>query len=140
MASSIVLTSAAKVQKVAALGIFVSSIEARKSSEGCEIDLESAGSLELSIEDFVCLDRSDADNKDTFPHPQLGVIPKIAWSIRFVDLAPSLELRSDNGERGGVQRERSVRKNDVLFHANVCSVELAQPLNLRRQPLIGIPV
>jgi len=42
----------------------------------CEIDLGSAGSLELSIEkDFACLDRSDADNKDTFPHPQLGVVP-----------------------------------------------------------------
>lgn len=33
------------------------------------------GALELSIEkDFACLDRSDADNVDTFPHPRQSSI------------------------------------------------------------------
>jgi hypothetical protein len=31
-----------------------------------------AGALELILEkDFACLDRSDAENEDTFPHPLL---------------------------------------------------------------------
>lgn len=35
-----------------------------------DIDLGNIGSLALLIEkDFACLDRSDEDNKDTFPNP-----------------------------------------------------------------------
>jgi hypothetical protein len=38
-----------------------------------EISLGSLGSLALLIEkDFACLDRSEEDNRDTFPNPQVG--------------------------------------------------------------------
>ena len=33
------------------------------------------GTLDVVVEkDFACLDRSDADNQDTFPHPKLGAV------------------------------------------------------------------
>jgi hypothetical protein len=36
-------------------------------------DLGSKGRLEVSVEkDFACLDLSDAENEDTFPHPSAG--------------------------------------------------------------------
>jgi hypothetical protein len=39
-----------------------------------DISLGSAGTLALLIEkDFACLDRSDEDNQDTFPNPNVGV-------------------------------------------------------------------
>jgi hypothetical protein len=39
------------------------------------IDLGPRGQLDLSIEkDFACLDRSDEDNRDTFPNPRAGVV------------------------------------------------------------------
>jgi hypothetical protein len=37
------------------------------------VDLEKHGRLDIIVEkDFACLDLSDADNKDTFPNPQIG--------------------------------------------------------------------
>jgi hypothetical protein len=37
------------------------------------VDLEEHGKLDILVEkDFACLDLSDADNKDTFPNPQIG--------------------------------------------------------------------
>ncbi len=39
------------------------------------IEIGGHGKLEVVIEkDFACLDRSDADNQDTFPHPQVGAV------------------------------------------------------------------
>ena len=39
------------------------------------IDIGLHGTLNLCVEkDFACLDRSDADNVDTFPHPMAGAI------------------------------------------------------------------
>ena len=39
------------------------------------VDLGSKGHLDITIEkDFACLDLSDADNQDTFPKPQIGVV------------------------------------------------------------------
>lgn len=39
------------------------------------IDLGPAGTLELLVEkDFACLDQSEADNEDTFPHPSVGAV------------------------------------------------------------------
>jgi hypothetical protein len=33
------------------------------------------GSLQITVEkDFACLDRNDADNEDTFPHPEIGAV------------------------------------------------------------------
>jgi hypothetical protein len=38
-----------------------------------DISLGNLGSLALRIEkDFACLDRSDEDNLDTFPNPNVG--------------------------------------------------------------------
>lgn len=39
------------------------------------IDVGLHGTLDISVEkDFACLDRSDADNIDTFPHPLAGTV------------------------------------------------------------------
>jgi len=39
------------------------------------VDIGIHGSLEVVVEkDFACLDRSDADNQDTFPHPEMGAV------------------------------------------------------------------
>lgn len=39
------------------------------------IDIGSRGALEVLVEkDFACLDLSDADNLDTFPNPNSGVV------------------------------------------------------------------
>lgn len=39
------------------------------------VAIGSFGSLKVVVEkDFACLDRSDADNEDTFPHPQMGAV------------------------------------------------------------------
>ena len=39
------------------------------------VDLGRNGSLEVIVEkDFACLDLSDAENKDTFPNPQVGAV------------------------------------------------------------------
>jgi len=38
------------------------------------VDIGSAGSLDVVVEkDFACVDRSDAENSDTFPNPHAGV-------------------------------------------------------------------
>ena len=38
------------------------------------VDADSAGSLDVIVEkDFACLDRSDAENSDTFPNPHAAV-------------------------------------------------------------------
>lgn len=40
-----------------------------------KIDVGLHGTLDISVEkDFACLDRSDADNIDTFPHPMAGAV------------------------------------------------------------------
>lgn len=40
-----------------------------------KVDVGSHGVLELVVEkDFACLDLSDAENADTFPNPQAGVL------------------------------------------------------------------
>jgi len=37
------------------------------------VDLEKQGRLDIIVEkDFACFDLSDADDKDTFPNPQIG--------------------------------------------------------------------
>ena len=39
------------------------------------VALDGAGPLNVVIEkDFACLDISDADNRDTFEHPQIGAV------------------------------------------------------------------
>jgi hypothetical protein len=39
------------------------------------VDIAPEGLLELIVEkDFACLDRSDADNKDTFANPLMGLV------------------------------------------------------------------
>jgi hypothetical protein len=39
------------------------------------VEVGGHGRLDVVVEkDFACLDRSDADNQDTFPHPQLGAV------------------------------------------------------------------
>jgi hypothetical protein len=39
------------------------------------VEVGGHSSLEVVVEkDFACLDRSDADNQDTFPHPQMGAV------------------------------------------------------------------
>jgi hypothetical protein len=38
------------------------------------LDIGSVGSLDVIVEkDFACVDRSDAENSDTFPNPHAGV-------------------------------------------------------------------
>jgi hypothetical protein len=60
--------------------VVISSREARNWAEGKSVGLygETAsghGPLELSIEkDFACLDKEQAENADTFPHPKQGVV------------------------------------------------------------------
>lgn len=62
------------------VSIVVSTIAAKEWAEGSQvgmygdIPLEN-GRLELMIEkDFACLDRSDAENQDRFPHPKRGAV------------------------------------------------------------------
>jgi hypothetical protein len=39
------------------------------------VDLGAYGKLDVIVEkDFACLDSSDAENKDTFPNPELGAV------------------------------------------------------------------
>jgi hypothetical protein len=39
------------------------------------VEIEGHGTLDLIVEkDFACLDLSDADNKDTFPNPEIGAV------------------------------------------------------------------
>lgn len=60
--------------------VLISSRDARNWAEGQDVGLYGAaasghGPLELSIEkDFACLDKEQAENADTFPHPKRGVI------------------------------------------------------------------
>ncbi len=60
--------------------VLVSSREARNWAEGNDVGLYGAtgsghGPLELAIEkDFACLDKSEAENDDTFPNPKQGVV------------------------------------------------------------------
>jgi hypothetical protein len=60
--------------------VLISSREARDWAEGPGVGLYGTtvsghGPLELSIEkDFACLDKEQAENADTFPHPKQGVV------------------------------------------------------------------
>jgi hypothetical protein len=60
--------------------VLVSSREARNWAEGNDVGLYGAtgsghGPLALAIEkDFACLDKSEAENDDTFPNPKQGVV------------------------------------------------------------------
>ena len=46
-----------------------------------DIDLGNIGSLALLIEkDFACLDRSDEDNKDAFPNPNVSATCQVGQS------------------------------------------------------------
>ena len=60
--------------------VLISSREATNWAEGKDVGLYGAtasghGPLELSIEkDFACLDKEQAENADTFPHPKQGVV------------------------------------------------------------------
>ena len=62
------------------IAVVVSSSEARRWAGVAEIGLygqtsTSHGPLELAIEkDFACLDKSDAENADTFPNPHQGAV------------------------------------------------------------------
>ena len=39
------------------------------------VEIEGHGTLDLIVEkDLACLDLSDADNKDTFPNPEIGAV------------------------------------------------------------------
>jgi hypothetical protein len=39
------------------------------------VEIEGHGTLDLIVEkDFACLDLSDADNRDTFPNPEIGAV------------------------------------------------------------------
>ena len=60
--------------------VVVPSGDARRWAEGQDVGLygeaaSSHGPLQLAVEkDFACLDKTDAENIDTFPHPKQGVI------------------------------------------------------------------
>lgn len=60
--------------------VVLSSAEARRWSSGDDVGLygETAtarGPLQLAVEkDFACLDKNDAENVDTFPHPHQGAV------------------------------------------------------------------
>ena len=60
------------------IAIMLSSADARQWAGGQEVGIygeapTSHGTLSLAVEkDFACLDKSDADNIDTFPHPNQG--------------------------------------------------------------------
>lgn len=54
--------------------------QARAWADGAEVGMYGAvpiadGLLEVVVEkDFACLDRSDAENEDTYPHPKQGAV------------------------------------------------------------------
>jgi len=60
--------------------VVIASDEARRWAVSADVGLygkvhTSHGVLELAIEkDFACLDKSDAENVDTFPNPQRGIV------------------------------------------------------------------
>jgi hypothetical protein len=60
--------------------VLISTDAARRWAEGDDVGMYGevgAGGrrLEMMVEkDFACLDRSDAENADTFPHPKLGAV------------------------------------------------------------------
>ena len=60
--------------------VVVNTDEARRWAEGDEVGLYGETGvgdrrLEMMVEkDFACLDRSDAENADTFPHPKQGAV------------------------------------------------------------------
>lgn len=60
------------------IAIVLSSAEARRWARTDDVGLygetpTASGPLELAVEkDFACLDKSEAENVDTFPNPQLG--------------------------------------------------------------------
>lgn len=60
--------------------VVVSSQNAQRWATGQDVGLygrsdSSHGPLELSVEkDFACLDKSDAENADRFPHPNQGAV------------------------------------------------------------------
>lgn len=72
---AIAITLAYAVQEVT---VVVPSPEAKRWAEGQDIGLYAespthSGPLEIAIEkDFACLDKDDAANADTFPHPNQG--------------------------------------------------------------------
>ena len=58
--------------------VVLSSAQARRWAETADIGIYGetpthGGTLQLAVEkDFACLDKSDAENVDTFPHPHQG--------------------------------------------------------------------
>lgn len=60
--------------------VVIASDEVRRWAKGTDVGLygetfTSHGPLKLSVEkDFACLDKSDAENADTFPNPQQGAV------------------------------------------------------------------
>lgn len=62
------------------IAVVVSSAEARRWAEAADVGLytevsTARGPLELAVEkDYACLDKSDAENVDTFPNPNQGAV------------------------------------------------------------------
>lgn len=62
------------------VAVVLSSDEARRWARAGDVGLYAQtptahGSLELAVEkDFACLDKTDAENVDTFPHPHNGTV------------------------------------------------------------------
>lgn len=60
------------------IAVLVPSEDARKWADGLQVGMYKSvhmgdGRLELAIEkDFACLDRSEAENEDTYPNPKQG--------------------------------------------------------------------
>lgn len=62
------------------VAVLLSADQARVWAEGAEVGLYgyapiANGLLEIAVEkDFACLDKDDAENEDTYPHPQEGAV------------------------------------------------------------------
>lgn len=60
------------------VAVVIAAARARQWAAGPEVgvyaDIDTgAGTLQLAVEkDFACLDNSETDNRDTFPHPAVG--------------------------------------------------------------------
>jgi hypothetical protein len=62
------------------VAVLVPTAMAKHWAEGAEVGLYghapvAGGLLEIAVEkDFACIDKSDAENKDTFPNPKQGAV------------------------------------------------------------------